>query len=705
MPEQNRKNELLYRVYIVLLAFVLLAVVISYRVVKIAIIEGDQWRSKKEKRYMEWRPLKTQRGNIYADDGQSLLATSVEFFEIRMDPVAPSDKNFYAELDGLCSGLAKVLKTKSAAQWKKEIYGTRKAYKQKSKGGTRNLLITDEVDHIGLEKLAELPMFRLGRYKGGFIKIKKYVREKPYRELASRTIGLDRVDGAVGLEYAFDKTLMGDEKKAYMQRIGPDLYVPVYDPTDFEIVKGADIVTTLDMDLQDIAQNELFKGIKENGAEGGCAIIMDVQTGRIKAIANISKNKDGAYGEFDNFAVARASEPGSTMKAATVLALLDDGLATSNSIVDFSSGKKKFYDRWMYDSHEHGIEKSTLREAFEVSSNVGISSAAHAAYNNPTGRQKFVSKLKQFGLADLTGVEIRGEPKPYIKDPIRNKDIWYGTTIPWMSHGYEMLMTPMQTLRFYNAIANGGRLMDAQLISEIRKDDKVIKKFDPILINGQIAKRESIFELQSMLQGVVDNGTAKSLKSDYYHFAGKTGTTKVGYGGSDVTYNASFVGYWPLEAPKYTLIVMVYGLKGERYYGHQVAGPIFKRIMDWSYAIKEKDDLIVGKEEKFQGKYRGRVYGYKTDYSQIFKEVNVAFSPNGSWIKGISGEEGEVLSGRAKISTNQIPDLKGMGARDAVYVLENLGMEVRLTGSGKVSRQSIDPGQRIASKEITLYLN
>lgn len=705
MPSLDKKNELLVRVYLVLLGFFIFAAAIGWRIIKISVIEGEDWRAKKEKRYMEWRPVKTQRGNIYAEDGESLLATSVEFFEIRMDPVAPSEGDFNRHIDGLSAALARFSGNRSAADWRARIKSARDAYRMKKKGGTRNLLIAQEVDHYGLMEIKKMPLFSMGQYKGGLIVRKKYVREKPYRDLASRTIGLERDQNSVGLEYSFDGILKGEEKKQYMKFLPPDLWISVYDPTDYEIIKGRDIVTTLDVQMQDIVHNELLRGLKEHEAEGATAVIMEVATGRIKAISNLSANRNGEIGEFENFAAAHRAEPGSTFKAASVLALLEDGFARSETIVDFSKGKKKFYDIWMYDSGNHGVARSTLKEALEKSSNVGVASIMHESYNTKQNRHLFIERLEQFGLCDKTGIEIAGEPEPFIKHPVKNAGEWYGTTIPWMSHGYELSVTPLQLLAFYNAIANDGKLMKPQLVKEIRKDGRVERVYQPVTKRNSIAKKENIKELRSMLEGVVEQGTAASLKSAEYTFAGKTGTTKVNYAQEDGNYNASFAGYWPADKPVYSMIVVVYGLRGHTYYGNQVAGPIFRRIMDWTYAVQSNRDLAAGEDAYKSGVYRGDIHGFSQDYRQIFGDVKVNSQLDGRWVKGKSDDHGYVESDKAKISTSVIPDLGGMGLRDAVYVLENLGMDVRIEGYGKVTKQSPRPGLPVKGQEVTLYLN
>lgn len=707
MLEAGSKNELLLRAYLVLLIFIGCAATILWRIVDISIIEGDEWRDRKEKKgLMEWRPVPTQRGDIYADDGASLLATSVEFFDIRMDPVTPSERDFYENIEGLCRSLADYPGGRSYAQWRSYIVGARKACKQKKSGCSKYLIIANSVDYDAFKKLSSYPLFSKGVYKGGFIKEKQFKRKKPYADLASRSIGEYRDQNMVGLENSFDESLRGEEKKAYMQRLPGGLYVPVYDPTDFELCKGQDIVTTINVPLQDVVHHELKKGMVENEAEAAVAILMEVSTGRIKAISNLSRASDGSIGEYHNIGIADKSEPGSTIKAASVLALLEDGLADAETIVDFNYGRKKFYNLEMKDSGNHGLKYGSLQTAFEKSSNVGIASVMQDQYGS-TGKQSlYYQKMMQFGFDAPTGVDVKGEPKPFIKNPKTNKD-WNGTTIPWMAHGYELSMTPLQMLNFYNAIANGGVLMQPQMVKEIRYNDKTVKKFAPVVKRSKIASRENIEVLQGMLEGVVEKGTGRNMRSDSYDFAGKTGTTKVGYGtGEDERYNASFAGYWPADNPKYSMIVVVYGLRGAKYYGNVVAGPIFRRVVDWSFALREGDVAeYAGAGDFDDAAFDGELYGYGRDFDKVFSEVSLDYHPSGRWVKGGNGEKGDVVSVKAKISSEKIPDLEGMGLRDAVYVLENLGLKVDTRGAGKVVKQSILPGSKIDYQEITLYLN
>ena len=703
MPETARKNELLYRVYFILFLFVLFALVIAWKLFTISIVEGDKWVAKNEQRNMVWMDVPTLRGSIYADDQESLLATSVAFFDLKMDATVVRASVFHDEINALADSLALYPGGKSSYEWGRFI-------KKARQDGNAYIHIASDVDHFGLERLKTYPIFKYATNRGGLIKEKKFSRKKPFADLASRSLGVYRDEGMVGLENAFDKVLRGEQKKAYMQKLPGGIFVPVYDPTDYEIVKGQDLVTTINAPMQDIVHNVLLSSVEEHEAEAGVAILMEVKTGRIKAMSNLSRNKKGEIGEFHNMAIARRSEPGSTIKSASVLALLEDNMASPETIVDFSKGKKKFWDQWMYDSSPHGITKGTLQEAFEKSSNIGIASIMQDSYGSKEDRMSYYKRMMQFGFGDITGIELVGEQKSYIKHPENNKKEWYGTTVPWMAHGYELSMTPLQILNFYNAVANDGTLMKPQLVSAITSNEKIVKRFDPIVRKERIASKENIRLLQNMMEGVVKRGTGKSIRSELYTFAGKTGTTKVNYSNEDdISYNASFAGYWPIDNPKYSMIVVVYGLKGSKYYGNVVAGPVFKTIMDWTYAIDHEDfaihNQVIDEDQSGRSYYTGEVYGFGGDYDEIFADVDVGFEGEGRWIKGGHREDGSVVSAKARISTKTVPDLAGMGLRDAIYVLENLGMDVKVEGSGKVVKQSINSGKNIDNQAIILYLN
>jgi cell division protein FtsI (penicillin-binding protein 3) len=363
----------------------------------------------------------------------------------------------------------------------------------------------------------------------------------------------------------------------------------------------------------------------------------------------------------------------------------------------------------MYDSRMHGIQTSDLKEAFEISSNVGIATLAFQSYGEKDRRLQFAERLRSFGLGEKTGIEIRGEGIPYIKDPIENKKVWYGTTVPWMSHGYELQLTPLQMLNFYNAVANDGRLMRPYLVSEIRDGRDVVKKFNPRALKERIASPENISKAQELLKGVVIRGTAKNLRSPIVSMAGKTGTTVVGYADktSPKRYNASFAGYFPADNPRYSIMVVVYEPKGS-YYGSSVAAPIFKEIAEKYSAIDAETQKAIAQLEPEEGGFHlpGKETGHKLDFKTIFNYVHLDYKDKGSsnWVD-VDPFETKMIIDRKQIKVSEVPDVRGMGARDAMYVLENLGMKVDIEGVGKVFKQSITPGAENKGKPIKIFLH
>ena len=435
---------------------------------------------------------------------------------------------------------------------------------------------------------------------------------------------------------------------------------------------------------------------------------MEVETGAIKAISNLGRNANGDYVEDYNYAIGRLSEPGSTFKLISALAVLESGKIDLETKISLNGGKKKFYDRWMYDSERHGKSVASFQEAFEISSNVGLANAAFSVYGKSrTSWLEFYEAIKKIGVMNATGVEIPGEPVPFFKNPATGtkKDkasLWSGTTVPWMAHGYEVEMTPLQILSVYNAVANNGVMMKPYLVKEVITPDEKIKKIKPQILNASIASSEVINKARKMLEGVAERGTAKKFEITNSTFAGKTGTTRINYWkASDVKeYNASFAGYFPAENPKYSLMVVIYNPKGA-YYGSQVAGPVFSEIVQ----------RISGMEKRIVPEYvEGRKVvtahsGYKADYKDLMEFIGLEYSnrSRSNWIE-MKEDESDVVFTSKKIKTKEVPDVTGMGLRDAVYVLESLGMKVELVGMGKVYKQSVRPGTTIKNQEIKIYL-
>jgi cell division protein FtsI (penicillin-binding protein 3) len=698
----DRKKELLVRVYILLSLFIVAAFCIVYRVVKINVVDGDKWRQKNDI-HMQWLPINADRGNVLADDGK-LLATSLPLFDIHMDVTRASREVWRRDLDSLCYLLAThISRDLNRNQWRAKLQQARVERKQ-------YVFLAKGLTLAEKEDLRTWPILRRGKMKGGLIIDRYTKREKPFKGLASRTIGEDRDNAInVGLEGSFDKWLRGKTDKRLMKKVPPGIWVPVYDPTEYKPQKGKDIVTTINVNMQDVVHTELIAAIERYEAEAGVAILMEVETGAIKAISNISKNKSGYYTENYNTAVGAASEPGSTLKLASTMALIDDGHLTLDDLVDVGYGKMKFYDRWMYDSHQHSSRYMDLRTAFEQSSNVGISSAAFKYYGHGDKRKDFVNKYTQFGLTDETGIEIQGEAAPFVKDPELNTKEWYGTTVPWMAHGYEMKLSPLQVLNFYNAVANDGRLMKPYLVSAIKEGSKTVKTFKPRVLRDAIAKPSTVEAAQDVLRGVVVRGTAKRLHTSDFSFSGKTGTTRVGYWkGGDKKYNASFCGYFPAESPKYSLIVTIYKPSGA-YYGSTVAAPVFKRIAERCFAldhdlIDKQRPTIAETTDDLEG-LPGTQTGYAEDFEEILAHADIPYekSTSAEWVR-VSSPDSRVTVDSRSIEQGVVPDVRGMGARDAVYLLEQAGLQVDLVGVGKVSKQSISPGNKASEGIVKIFL-
>ncbi len=700
----DKKTELLARAYFVVMIFGILSLVIAYRVFTVSIVEGDKWRKMGAKN-VKWKELNADRGSIFADDG-SLLATSLQFFEIRMDMTVQKESVFESGVDSLAFYLSSTIRSdRSKYEWKQIL---RKARSAKN----RYLYIDKNLTVDEYRLLKTFPILREGKYKGGLIEVKYGKRAKPYRDLASRTIGEDRENAQkIGLEGAFDKFLSGPADKVLQKRLSNDVWVPVYDPSEVGARRGDDVVTNLNVHLQDVVHEELSKSLLKYSATKGVAILMETATGKIKAISNLA-NINGVPREELNYAIGDNTEPGSTMKLATVLALLEDGYADLDTKVNLNGGKPvKFKDRTIRDSEQHGRGVVTLKEAFAISSNIGMAVLADEAYNKSAeGRLQWRRTLTKFGIDKKSGVEIEGEKEPYIKDPIKDDKKWYGTTVPWMAHGYEFLMSPLQILTFYNGVANGGRTMRPYLVSEIKGENGKNKKFEPRILVDQLARPENILKAKEMLEEVVLTGTATNIKSDYIKIAGKTGTTRVNYSNKEeyAKYNASFCGYFPADNPQYSMIVVLYEPKGV-FYGSAVAAPIFKNIaertMAWQHELCQPAKSMLDTAH-MERTIPGANAGFADDFKGLYDYIGIPYKnkTENKWVY-VDPFETKMLIENKKIVKGKVPDVRGMGARDAVYVLENLGLGVAVQGKGKVTRMSLSPGTAIRGQRIEIYLN
>lgn len=698
----DRKAELLLRVYFVFFGFVLCAAIIYGQVIKIAMVEGEKWKSQGGKN-IKWIEIEGERGNIYSCEGE-LLSTSIPQFDIYVDLNTPTDKCFNTNIKMLSESLSHHF-GKSATQWRTELVNKRHQGKTVKNSGAGYYSLLKNVSKEELDLLKTFPMFNLGRYKGGLQYDRRSTREKPFKGLCSRTIGLDRENASmVGLERTYDKLLKGDVEKRLMRRFPGDVWLPLFDPEEISRRVGADIVTTLNMRYQDIMHRELEATLMKEEAEAGTAILMEVKTGAIKAIVNLGRDKQGNYSEDWNYAIASSTEPGSTFKLMSALVLLEDKKVDLDTEVFLNGGKMKFYDKMMYDSDMHGIGIATFQEVFERSSNVGMASMAFKNYGKKSDYRNFFNGLDKLGITEKSGIEIFGEPEPFIKNPSLAESAWSGLTVPWMAHGYELKMTPLQILNVYNAVANDGVMLKPHLTKEIKREGKTITKVEPQVMNKSIASPETILKAQKLLKSVAERGTARKLKIDNVSFAGKTGTTVINYwkGNDTKEYNASFAGYFPADNPEYSMIVVVYKPKG-KFYGAEVAGKVFanvvERISGMSSNLRspENEDRDIAVEAQS---------GYNSDFKRILDYIGLDYNGGSSskWVK-MEEQNDEVVIAQKKITRLKVPDLRGMGLRDATYVIESLGMIAEAEGVGQVYRQSVSPGASVEDQKIKIYLN
>lgn len=682
------------------MSFILMAIVgtcILGKAVYIQRAEGDYWRGMSDSLHQRIVSLDAERGTIYSEDG-SMLSTSIPQYDIYIDFMADGlrekkGKRFKENIDSLSICLANLFHDKSSGQYKYEL---QTGFIDKE----RYFLLRKKMSFREYQQLRTFPLVRLGRNKSGFIADKKIIRLNPYKTLAYRTIGLLRDSNKVGLELTYDKYLQGTAGKRLVRFIAGGASVPV-DDYEVEAENGKDVITTLDVNMQDVTENALMKMMVKNEAEHGCAIVMEVKTGKIKAIANLGHGRDSGYWEDYNYAIT-PTEPGSTFKLATMLSLLEDKKISLNTIVDLEGGTWQVYGRTVYDAENHGLYKVTVKQAFEHSSNVGMAKLAWMNYS--TNPNLFVNHIKKLGLDSLTGIDLKGEIKPSVYTPASRH--WSNTTLPWMAFGYNLTVSPLQMLTLYNAVANNGKMMRPYLVNEVREDGRPVQQFQPFVLKDSICSQNTIQKLKECLEGVVLEGTAKALKTSYYSIAGKTGTALVANGNrgyTDKIYQSTFVGYFPADNPRYTIIVTIKNKPHAAvFFGASVAGPVFKEISDQVYNLKvsQNHDVVDGFIKTDTSSYS--YAGYTKDINKVAEQLQIGIAKadgKGNYSRLYKQGLDTMMSSQA-ISMKKMPVLAGMGLKDAVYLCENLGLKVTVKGRGKVAEQSIAAGQNISKGQI-----
>ncbi len=675
------------------------AVAIFSRIVFLQLMGGGELSAEVAESTIKLKQIDAPRGNIFADNEQkTALALSVPRYDIFMDLESVDDQLFDDEVVSLADSLAFLFGDKSAFDWEQNLRNA------KSKG-SRYFPIKKNVNHIQLQKIENFPIYNLGQFKGGFIKLPKTKRVPPFGALARRTIGYYKPGTAtskeykVGLEGAFNDYLEGQDGELLMEKIIGNDWRPIPSESNKEPIPGKDIYTTIDINIQDVAHDALMNQMVAQNAQKGCAILMEVETGYIKAIANLTNDTiNHTFRESFNHAVGMASEPGSTFKLASLMVALDDGKIKITDSVDMP-GKYCFYETCLHDSRVGGYGKNTIQHAFEVSSNV-ISKIINDNYAKTP--QLFVDGLKDIGLHKKLGLKIAGEGSPVIKDA--SDKTFSGISLPWMAIGYEVQQTPLQTLTLYNAVANNGVMVKPQFVKEIRDGNKVIEHFGPEVMNYAICKPGTLKDVQKMLVGVVERGTANNIKARGFEIAGKTGTAKIAVNGSySNKYQASFVGYFPASKPKYTCIVVIQG-PTKQIYGSLVSGTVFKEIADKVYASGLENTEKQSVEALAVMSYPYSKNGSKQELSTVFKKMKVPVNDNASqsaYVVTSTNDKGVSL-GSKDIPGGLVPNVIGMGLMDALFILESQGLVVKVLGSGVVKNQSLNPGTKLSKGKLII---
>lgn len=674
------KKDILARINIIFVILCAVGALIIAQAFRIQTFDGQKWIDA-GKRNIRIDTTSGERGNIYSADGQ-LLATSLPFFDISIDPTVAPDSLFNTRIDSLCIALSNLFDDTPAEEFRAQIVSARKEK-------VAFLRLRKSINFDQLSAVKAMPILNLGRYKGGLIVENDTKRVRPFDPLAQRTIGYLRDDlQTVGLEGAFDNYLAGLPIARRMQRVrGGFINMSPDQQTDDR--NGKDIITNLDINLQDVANNALARALQQHHAAYGCAIVMEVKTGAIKAIANLGRSSDSTeYSERYNYAIGEQSEPGSTFKVASLAALLEDGFVTDSTVVDVEWGKKKFYDKVMTDSHPPSQRKLTVRSIIETSSNVGIAKLVEQYYGKQP--ERFVQRLEQMQLHLPTGIEVTGEPKPRIKKP--NTASWSGVTLPWSSIGYEIKITPLQLLTFYNAIANGGKMMKPYLVSAVTEQGEVVRTFSPTVVADHICTPQTAATITDILKGVLEEGTAKALYTGSFAIAGKTGTAKIAkdnQGYRDL-YQASIAGYFPADAPLYSCIVVINSPTGGDYYGASVAGPVFKEIVEKCYALSTRHHQPINMvpHQALSHTAPATANGYGADLQSIYQDLQLPITRTAAEWLTVQPTNDTLNCKPLRTIDNLLPDVRGMGLRDAVFMLESKGLKVHFVGKGRVYKQN-----------------
>ncbi len=703
------KRDILWRVYVSFLGIVVLSLLVLGRAFYIQQVEGEHWRSKSDSLHQRFIELDARRGTIYSEDGQ-MLSASIPTFDIYIDFDADGlrekkGKRFYDNIDSFSLALAGYFGDKSSAQYKAEL-------KAAFKKNVRYFPLKKKLSFEQYKTFREFPLARLGRNRSGIIVETNSKRLPPFGLLASRTIGLSREhmasDGKVrkqnvGLEKSYDSVLSGKSGQKLVRFIAGGTAIPI-EGSETDPENGRDIYTTLDVQIQDITETALLRMMQQCEGPYGTAIVMETATGKIKAMANLGRRPDGSYWEDDNYAL-RTTEPGSTIKLVTLLSVLDKGTSKPNDLVEVGTGRLQVGNKMITDAERQPRSVLTLKECFAHSSNIGMSQVAYKAFAQKPAELK--EYMHRFHLDTRVPVDLANLPKPSMA-PLDQKGSAQGNML-WMSFGYGIQVSPLHTLMLYNAVANNGKMMKPYLVNSIRNNGVLYKQFEPTILTDNLCKPDVIKVARESMEMVVTEGTAKRVLAGLpFAVAGKTGTAHVSDGPIKYdhgVYQASFVGYFPADRPQYTVIVVVRTKPhAASHFGGTVAAPVFREIATKLYAMyvdKKDPSLYAVKKDSASYFYAG----YTPDIKNVYDVLKVKYADSastGNWSMVYAANYQPVVKA-SSVKKKVMPNVRGMGLKDALYLLENMGVKVTVTGKGKIAAQSVPPGTELA-KGVTVLL-
>jgi cell division protein FtsI (penicillin-binding protein 3) len=684
----NIKKSITWRVVFGMGVVVLFAFWVSFQMFRIQLVEGNKWLAMSDSISIRHQDISPARGNIYSDNG-SLLSTSMPIYEIRWDATVVNDDTFHFYVNELAQQLARLFPDKTSLYYKSKLNTAKKSK-------SRYVLIRRKVNYHEQKTMRDFPIFRKGRYRGGFMAELNTKRVKPAGNLAFRTIGYRTKDNpGVGLERTYNDDLGGVKGKRLVQKISGG-YRPLNDENLIEPKNGRDIHTTINIDFQEIAQRSLEKSLIKHKADHGCVIVMEVSTGEIKAISNLSKREEGVYSEQYNYSIGESYEPGSVWKVFSAMAAFEDELISPNDSMDIQNGVREYFGKKMQDSDKGRFKKMSFKQAFARSSNVAFSSVIFDNYSSKPSN--YISYLKKLDLDKPTGIEILGEPDPFLNHPASSS--WSQLTLPWLAIGYENQHTPLQLLTAYNGIINDGIMIRPQIVSSVTDAGIIIKENNNSSKTVRVCSEETSKKIKDLTAEVFISGSARNVRSDVVTMGGKTGTAQIasssGYQKAKM-YNASFVGHFPAMKPEYSIYVMVNKPSNGIFYASYVAAPVFSEVAKKIFTIsvkKEVVDSLIYKPNYHAGFFKdikiiNNQLGYIMDENSSADFVRV--NSNNSMTEDVVVEEGKM------------PDFRNFGVKDAVYVSELLGLKPIVAGRGRVVEQSPKSGA-VIHKSQTVYI-